>query len=144
MLTRVPHPYTTADATFFLDHVCTNSTELTWAVEDLEGTIVGNVGLGMAPEAALKRSAHEAEGKTKAAVVGFWYGQAYWGRGYATEVARALVHHAFTKLSLDRVVSGYFAANAGSARVHSKLGFRVVGKTLERSAEMDTNIRCYD
>src|SRR5262245_20745192 len=40
-----------------------------------------------------------------------------WGRGYATEGARALVRRAFTELGLDRVVATTMTVNVASRRV---------------------------
>jgi RimJ/RimL family protein N-acetyltransferase len=51
---------------------------------------------------------------------------AFWGRGLATEGARALVGAAFGRLHLDRVVATTMADNAGSWRVLEKCGLRRV------------------
>lgn len=50
-----------------------------------------------------------------------------WGRGIATEAARALVRHAFDTLKLPRVIADIAAANAASLHVAHKLGMRRVG-----------------
>lgn len=47
-----------------------------------------------------------------------------WGRGYATEGARALVEWAFTDLGVRRVTANTMAVNAGSRRVMEKSGLR--------------------
>ena len=49
---------------------------------------------------------------------------AFWGRGLATEGARALIGSAFGRLHLDRVVATTMADNAGSWRVLEKCGMR--------------------
>jgi RimJ/RimL family protein N-acetyltransferase len=46
----------------------------------------------------------------------------YWGRGYATEGARAVLAFAFDQLGLDEVVSFTVAENLRSRRVMEKLG----------------------
>jgi RimJ/RimL family protein N-acetyltransferase len=46
----------------------------------------------------------------------------YWGRGLATEGARAVVHFAFQTLRLDEIVATTVVANARSRRVMEKLG----------------------
>jgi RimJ/RimL family protein N-acetyltransferase len=51
---------------------------------------------------------------------------AFWGRGLATEGARALIGAAFGRLRLDRVVATTMADNAGSWRVLEKCGMRRV------------------
>ncbi|HWG21068.1 MAG TPA: GNAT family N-acetyltransferase [Terracidiphilus sp.] len=45
-----------------------------------------------------------------------------WGRGLATEGARAVLHHAFTALGLNEIVSFATPANLRSRRVMEKLG----------------------
>lgn len=83
-----------------------------WAVtERATGTIVGEAGLlpfdGKGPEIEL----------------GYSFGVAYWGRGYATETGRVLLAHAFGVLDQDHVVAVTKPANAGSRHVLRKLGF---------------------
>jgi RimJ/RimL family protein N-acetyltransferase len=50
----------------------------------------------------------------------------FWGRGLATEGARALIGLAFGRLQLDRVVATMMAANSASWRVMEKCGLRRV------------------
>ena len=47
-----------------------------------------------------------------------------WGRGLATEGARALVRLAFTELGTREIVATTMAVNAGSRRVLEKAGLR--------------------
>lgn len=48
---------------------------------------------------------------------------AYWGRGLATEAARAFVGFGFRELHLRRIVASVEAGNGASVRVIEKLGF---------------------
>jgi RimJ/RimL family protein N-acetyltransferase len=50
----------------------------------------------------------------------------YWGRGLATEGARAVVRHAFESLGLDSLVSFTVPMNVRSMRVMEKIGMRRV------------------
>src|SRR5688500_24566 len=59
--------------------------------------------------------------------LGYAFGAPYWGRGYATEAASAVLTEAFGPLDLDRVVAITREANLGSRRVLTKLGFRMEG-----------------
>lgn len=47
-----------------------------------------------------------------------------WGRGYATEGARALVRRAFTELDVSQIVATTMAINTASRRVLEKAGLR--------------------
>lgn len=58
------------------------------------------------------------------AELGYWIGVPFWGRGFATEAAREVLHHAFDDLKLDRVWCGYYDGNDKSRRVQEKLGFK--------------------
>ena len=51
-----------------------------------------------------------------------------WGRGYATEAARACVRYGFEELGLETIVADVDPANAASARVLEKCGLEQVGK----------------
>jgi [ribosomal protein S5]-alanine N-acetyltransferase len=61
------------------------------------------------------------------AEVGLYYALSprHWGRGYATEAARALVEHCFSTLRLKRVVATTAHDNAGSIGVMKRLGMRI-------------------
>ena len=54
--------------------------------------------------------------------IGWRLAAEHWGRGYATEGAQALMHHAFTTLMLSEVVSFTVPTNLRSRRVMEKLG----------------------
>ena len=51
----------------------------------------------------------------------------YWGKGLATEAARAVLGYAFRELKLDRVDSGAAFENMASKRVMEKIGMRYLG-----------------
>ncbi len=56
------------------------------------------------------------------AELGYWIGKAYWGYGYASEAAQALIHFGFEVLSLNRIYATCLRRNIASARVLQKLG----------------------
>ncbi len=53
---------------------------------------------------------------------GWRLARAWWGRGYATEAARAALAHAFGPLALPEVVAFTVPGNAASRRVMERLG----------------------
>jgi RimJ/RimL family protein N-acetyltransferase len=59
---------------------------------------------------------------TPAVEVAWRLARAYWGRGYATEAARASVDFGFEKLSLTEIVALTVPANWRSRRVMERLG----------------------
>src|SRR5262249_35297066 len=48
--------------------------------------------------------------------LGYWFEQASWGRGYASEAARAVVRFAFDVVGLSRLRSGHATDNTGSGK----------------------------
>ena len=58
-----------------------------------------------------------------------WYEltQEVWGRGLATEAARACVRYALEDVGLERVIAGADAPNSASLRVIEKLGMKYLG-----------------
>ena len=88
-----------------------------WGVEELATRrLVGRVGFNC-PEGW---PAYE---------LGWTIGREFWGRGFATEAARAALDHAFTALNRDHIVSLIDPSNESSKRVAERLGERVEGET---------------
>jgi RimJ/RimL family protein N-acetyltransferase len=78
---------------------------------------------------------HTADGVRLAdeGVLACYIARAFWGRGLATEAARAFVEFGFGPLGLSRIVASADADHAASRRVLAKLGFREVGVTVHGS-----------
>ena len=56
--------------------------------------------------------------------IGYRLGCAYWGRGYATEAAKAVRDYAFYSMGLSRLIAMVDPENVASIRVAEKLGMR--------------------
>ena len=54
--------------------------------------------------------------------IGWRIAHQYWGQGYATEAARAVLHAGFTTHNLDEIVSFTTVNNKRSRRVMEKIG----------------------
>lgn len=80
-----------------------------WVVA-LDGRVVGNVGIWKMPE------------------FGFIFHPDVWGRGLATEAARAFLDHAFAAHPTHAITADVDPANAASLRVLNKLGFVETGR----------------
>ena len=59
--------------------------------------------------------------------IGYCFDKAYWGNGYATEAARALLSYGFETLKLHRIYATCSPANHGSAHVLEKCGMQREG-----------------
>jgi RimJ/RimL family protein N-acetyltransferase len=109
---RFPHPYTAADAKFFLKHA-TAANDPTNLCIDVDGAAAGAV--GYVPGHDVERYSAE---------IGYWLGEEYWGRGIVTEALGLVTEHAFTGLNFLRMFALPFADNPASARVLEKAGYR--------------------
>lgn len=55
--------------------------------------------------------------------LGYMFARAHWGRGFATEIGRALIAHSWQTHDWAVIDACTFSDNPGSARVLEKLGF---------------------
>lgn len=62
--------------------------------------------------------------------LGFHLRPAFWGRGLATEAARAAIAYAFPELDAALLIAGHHPQNQASRRVLEKLGFSYIGENL--------------
>jgi ribosomal-protein-alanine N-acetyltransferase len=113
---RFPHPYTLADAARFVRRCATADPETDFAIA-VGGEAVGGIGIEL-QEDVFRRSAE----------IGYWLGEAYWGRGIATEAVTAVTEFAFRRFDLCRIFAGVFSWNEASARVLTKAGYTLEGR----------------
>lgn len=116
MTGTIPHPYNEQMAAKWITSVRGGEEGLVFAIV-LEGQVIGCAGYRWLDE-------FHAE-------LGYWIGKPYWGCGYATEAATALIKHGFEVDGLAYLTAGHFADNPASERVIKKLGFARV-KTAQR------------
>lgn len=116
---RFPHPYTEADGRAFLAHVAARELPSVWAIE-VDGEAAGGIGLVLMSDV-----------ERVSAEIGYWLGEAYWGRGVVTAALRAVTGEAFHRFDLMRVFALPFADNRGSVRVLEKAGYVLEGRLLQ-------------
>lgn len=107
----VPHPFTSQAAREWLEQgqrALAEGRTIRFAVE--RGELIGSAELR-----AIDREHNQAE-------LSFWIGRPYWGNGYATEAAQAMLEIAFRELKLNRVHAHHMVRNPSSGRVLEKLG----------------------
>jgi ribosomal-protein-alanine N-acetyltransferase len=118
---QFPYPYTRRDGIDFLDYARMQEPECSFAIE-YGGEAVGGVGFQMGRDIA-----------RISAEMGYWLGEEFWGRRFASRVVAATSDWAFDNYKLTRVFAMAFDHNAGSIRVLEKAGFEREG-LLRRSA----------
>lgn len=122
-----------ADAVF--DRVATALDERGWGLwaVDLDGEFQGFTGLQPVPFE---------ESFTPAVEIGWRLRRSAWGRGIATEAARASLDHAWTELGLDEVVAMAVGSNSRSLAVMERLGMtRVPGADFDHPRVPDGPLR---
>ncbi|WP_048644844.1 GNAT family N-acetyltransferase [Nitratireductor soli] len=117
MLGRMPHPYRVTDADSFLTRVRTGVMDgCTYAITLSEsGAFIGCAGM---------------DSRAQGLEMGYWIGEPYWGRGYATEAAHALVDLAFRATDIERLNVSCRVTNTASRRVIHKCGFQYAGQGM--------------
>jgi RimJ/RimL family protein N-acetyltransferase len=89
-----------------------------WTVWLRDGAIrVGRVGLFHVRSPAAPPVLH---GQRE---IGWTFAEGHWGKGYASEAARAVIDCAFDRLALPVLYSQTSTSNAGSTRMMRRLGF---------------------
>ena len=116
-----PHPYTRADAEQWLSFVHQQNPQTYFAVE-VKGAAVGGIGLELKSD--VERCSAE---------IGYWLGEAVWGKGIATAAVQGLTRYGFKVFSLTRIFAVPFANNPGSMHVLKNAGYVREG-VMRRSA----------
>ncbi len=118
-LATAPWPYSLRDAEEFLARPCNPllPSLLVFARTAGDPMLVGGCGLGGTPSGGVE--------------LGYWIAAPFWGRGYATEAAAAVIDIA-RMLRLPRLQASFFLDNSASGNVLAKLGFVPTGITAPR------------
>ena len=114
---RIPHPYSVADAEAFISEWQDAADErVAFAIVLRENfALLGGTGLRV-------------EKEHRHAELGYWIGTPYWGNGYPTEAARAMLRYGFEVLNLHRIHASHFSDNAASGNILRKIGMKHEGR----------------
>ena len=127
---RLPHPYTPEDAVEFVGALANEIRNTHFLIEH-DASLIGMVGVDWrdpdAPE------------------LGYWLGVDFWGRGFATEAARAVIDFTFEEFSIDTLFSGARVTNPASRNILEKCGFQWSGVELHRFEALgsSTPVDCF-
>ena len=108
---RFPHPYGRANAMAFLKFAAHEDDPTNLTIE-VDGEASG--GIGFVPGTDVERFSAE---------IGYWLGEAHWGRGVVTEALTLVTEDVFRRRNILRLFALPFADNAGSIRVLEKAGY---------------------
>lgn len=108
-----PHPYTKEKGISFIEMATKDNPIHIFAI-DVDGKAVG--GIGIHPQQDIMK---------KNAELGYWLGEAYWGKGIVSEAIKQMIDFAFTTYVINRVFARPFGTNLASQKVLEKCGFKL-------------------
>ncbi|AMO85818.1 Putative ribosomal N-acetyltransferase YdaF [Solibacillus isronensis B3W22] len=115
---NIPHPYPKGSASQFIESTQTaeqNNKIVMFAIINKETKLlIGLINLN------LSISYQRGE-------LAYWIGKEYWGNGYGTEAAKALLEYGFNQLKLNKIFAASFTSNTGSWKVMEKIGLKYEG-----------------
>lgn len=124
----LPYPYSIEDAVTWIERHLENfnaDKAYEFAITDRDdGKIYGAI--------ALSSNQQFQNGE-----LAYWVGEAYWGKGYATEAAQAIVEFAFEIKQYHKVFARYFGSNPASGKVLQKIGMNKEGILIDHIKKED-------
>ncbi len=130
MTARIPHPYPDGLAADWIagnEESAAEGSAYNFAI-DHGSALIGVIGVEQRGSARFE--------------IGYWIGEPWWGRGFASEALKRLVDFAFERLGLEELSAGHFLDNPASGRVLEKCGFRYSGEESEWSKARGCDVAC--
>ena len=106
------HPYTLKDAEAWIASASEPTDDARDEAVLIGNETVGGVGFRRLPDLS-----------TRTAEIGYWIGEPFWGRGYATEALRISTETAWRDCDFVRLQAHVLGWNAASCRVLEKAGY---------------------
>ena len=127
---RLPHPYSEQDAIEFVRAIASDNRETVFLIES-DSTPIGMVGIDWRQQNAPE--------------LGYWLGVRYWGQGFATEAARAVIDFSFEEFDAEHLIAGARVVNPASRNILEKCGFQWSGVELHRFVALgcSTPVDCF-
>lgn len=115
---NIPHPYPKGSAVFFIHSVKESESKgklVTYAITKKDtNELIGLMAI------SINSTFNRGE-------LAYWVGKPYWGQGYGTEAAKALLQYGFEVLQVNRIYAQSFTTNPGSWRIMEKIGLKYEG-----------------
>jgi RimJ/RimL family protein N-acetyltransferase len=125
--TKIPEPYTSVDADWWISKGSTQS--IIRAIE-IDNELVGCIGVNQGEfEYALSGE------------IGYWLAKEYWRKGIMAQAVNQMVTEIFTSTEIVRLFASVFSENIGSMRLLEKCGFKL--EAIHKKAIYKSN-RFYD
>jgi RimJ/RimL family protein N-acetyltransferase len=126
----LPHPYLLDHGVEFVRAIADGQRETVFLIENNRAPI-GVVGVDWR--------------KPETPELGYWLGVEYWGQGFGTEAARAMIDFTFEEFDVEQLISGARVANPASRNILEKCGFQWSGVELHRfeALRSSTPVDCF-
>lgn len=115
---NIPHPYPKGSAAIFIQSVIDSESK---------GILVTNAIIEKETDQLIGMMTLKIHQAFQRGELGYWVGKPYWGKGYGTEAAKALVKYGFEDLQLNKIYAQAFTTNPGSWRIMEKIGLKYEG-----------------
>lgn len=113
----LPYPYTGNDAEEFILAMRSADKTKTFAFAvTVNDVVIGSIGVFRCDNI-----------HSRTAEMGYYIGEPYWGRGYATSAVRQICRYVFEHTDIIRIFAEPFAYNTASCHVLEKAGFQLEG-----------------
>lgn len=128
---NIPHPFEDGMAEAWVSGLGEDSAVFAVTLKS-SGRFIGVAGL----------TAHKKDLKAE---IAYWVGREFWGGGFASEAARAVLDYGFTEMNLNRIFGNCLSRNAGSARVMQKIGMKKEGTLVQDALHRGVfeDVDCY-
>ena len=127
MTAVIPHPYSEAMAAEWIAGAVRGEEGVAFMI-DFDRTLIGCTGY---------RAFSSDHGE-----LGYWIGKPYWGAGFATEAAKALIAHAFDHEDFSHLMARHFTGNDASEHILKKLGFECEGQDMRECLAQAQTVPC--
>ncbi len=111
-----PHPYSIDNAKEFLEMVLKEEKTQRFAIT-VNDEVIGGTGIHPMDDIFINN-----------AEIGYWIGEAYWGKGYMSEAITLITDHAFNNFSVTRLYLRIYGNNPRSMKVAEKAGYKLEAK----------------
>jgi len=111
-----PYPYTADEATRWITHASSKTPTTDFAIV-VDGEAAGGIGFVQLGDV-----------ERRSVDIGYWLGEAHWGKGIMTDVLRAVSDYIFANFDVCRIQTIVFESNPASIRVLEKAGYSYEGR----------------
>ena len=119
---NIPYPYEDGKAEEWISGHQENfdrGVDIQFAIIDREqGFLIGGIGININKE-------------FENAEIGYWIAKRYWGNGYCTEAAGAVLGYGFEVMGLNRIHAMHMTRNPASGRIMQKIGMKHEGTSRQ-------------